>query len=156
MSPGIPRGVTARICLEPHRTASLFTFLLLVLCSWFVPLRPAETPDEQRARIARIKNALLAPCCYREPLSHHQSEIAVKMRLEITKWVEAGKTDQEILDAYVKQYGSKVLVDPSTEPRWWMRWAPWLVLALGAAACAWLVRRWHSRTGGGQPLAVSH
>jgi cytochrome c-type biogenesis protein CcmH/NrfF len=128
----------------------------LVLVGLFVLPVPAETPDQQRARVERIEAALLAPCCYREQLSRHQSEIAVKMRLEIAKWVEAGKTDQEILDAYVKQYGSKVLVDPGTAPRWWMRWAPWLVLAIGAVICVWLVRRWHSRTGGGQPVAVGN
>jgi len=43
--------------------------------------------------------------------------IAIQMRIEIAKWVEQGRTDEEILDAYAKRYGAKVLVDPNTIPK---------------------------------------
>ena len=105
----------------------------------------AETPEEQKARVERIEDAVLAPCCYTEPVSRHQSEIAVKMRLEIAKWVAAGKTDQEILDAYAAQYGRKVLVDPRTLPRLWMQWVPWLALLAGLVAGVGVLHRWRSR-----------
>lgn len=104
----------------------------------------AETPKQQPARIERLENALLAPCCYTQPVSRHQSEIAVKMRLEIAKWVKQGKSDQEILDAYTKLYGAKVLVDPNTVPREWTYLVPWVALALGAAVAAWILRRWRA------------
>ena len=39
--------------------------------------QPAEAPN---ARIERLEGAVLAPCCYTEPVSIHQSEIALKMR----------------------------------------------------------------------------
>jgi len=105
----------------------------------------AETPEEQKARVERIEDAVLAPCCYTEPVSRHQSEIAVKMRLEIAKWVAMGKTDQEILDAYAAQYGRKVLVDPRTLPRPWMQWVPWLALLAGVVAGVGILHRWRSR-----------
>ena len=120
----------------------------------------AETPEQQKARVERIEDAVLAPCCYTEPVSRHQSEVAVKMRLEIAKWVAMGKTDQEILDAYAAQYGRKVLVDPRTLPRSWMQWVPWLVLVFGVAGGVWLLRRWQCRATGeanagvGQPLEL--
>ena len=79
----------------------------------------AESQKEQEARIARLQDAVLAPCCYTEPVSRHQSEIALKMRIEIAKWVSAGKTDREILGAYIDLYGSKVLVDPRSKPGAW-------------------------------------
>jgi len=104
----------------------------------------AETPDEQKARIERLEQAVLAPCCYSEPVSRHQSEIAVKMRLEIAKWVAAGKSDQEILDAYVQKYGSRVLVDPRTIPAWWTPWIPWLALVFAVVFGFWLLRRWRA------------
>ena len=37
---------------------------------------------EQQARIERLENLILAPCCYREPVSRHGSEIAQTIRLE--------------------------------------------------------------------------
>jgi cytochrome c-type biogenesis protein CcmH/NrfF len=104
----------------------------------------AETAEQPQARVDRLEHAVLAPCCYTEPVAIHQSEIAVKMRLEIAKWVAAGRSDREIIDTYVGLYGSKVLVDPRTVPRGWMPFFPWLVLILGMFLVAWLLKRWRA------------
>ena len=105
----------------------------------------ADTGDGTKARIQRIESAVLAPCCYTEPVSRHQSEIALKMRLEIAKWVAEGRTDREILDTYVSQYGSKVLVDPRTIPAWWTPWIPWLMVILGVVLGFWILKRWRHK-----------
>jgi cytochrome c-type biogenesis protein CcmH/NrfF len=114
----------------------------------FLALLPAlvlaETAEEQQARVVRLEHAVLAPCCYTEPVAIHQSEIAVKMRLEIAKWVAAGRSDREITDTYVGLYGSKVLVDPRTAPRGWTPFLPWLVLILGVFLVVWLLKRWRA------------
>jgi hypothetical protein len=51
---------------------------------FFLALLPslvlAETAEQQQARVDRLEHAVLAPCCYTEPVTIHQSEIAVKMR----------------------------------------------------------------------------
>ncbi len=99
---------------------------------------------EQQARIGRLERAVLAPCCYAEPVAIHQSEIALKMRLEIAKWVISGKSDQEILGAYVQEYGAKVLVDPRTIPAWWTPWIPWLTVVFGVAVVFLILKRWRS------------
>ena len=104
----------------------------------------AESQKEQEARIARLQDAVLAPCCYTEPVSRHQSEIALKMRIEIAKWVSAGKTDREILGAYIDLYGSKVLVDPRSKPGAWTPWVPWLTLILAMGFGCWLLRHWRA------------
>jgi len=119
----------------------LIQWLLLALLPALVL---AETAEQQQARVNRLEHAVLAPCCYTEPVAIHQSEIAVKMRLEIAKWVAAGRSDREIIDTYVGLYGSKVLVDPRTVPRGWMTFFPWLVLILGMFLVAWLLKRWRA------------
>ena len=101
-------------------------------------------PQEQHARIQRLEKAVLAPCCYTETVAQHQSEIAVKMRVEIAKWVEQGRTDEEILDTFAKWYGAKVLVDPNTIPKGWTLVVPWAVAALGAFGAAWMLWRWRA------------
>jgi cytochrome c-type biogenesis protein CcmH/NrfF len=45
----------------------------------------AETVEQQRARVERLEHAVLAPCCCTQTVAVHQSEIAVKMRLQIAK-----------------------------------------------------------------------
>ena len=74
----------------------------------------------------------------------HQSEIAVQMRVEIAKWVEQGRTDEEILDTYAKRYGAKVLVDPNTIPKGWTLVVPWVVAGLGMFGAAWILWRWRA------------
>ncbi len=101
-------------------------------------------PQERHARMQRIEKAVLAPCCYTEPVGQHQSEIAVRMRVEIAKWVEQGRTDEEILDTYAKRYGAKVLVDPNTIPQGWALVVPWAVAGLGTLGAAWMLWRWRA------------
>jgi len=127
------------------RRTAVAAILGLALAGVFVCSAAAETGAEQKVRVQRIENAVLAPCCYAEPVSRHQSEVAVKMRIEIAKWVAEGRTDQEILDTYVMQYGSKVLVDPRTIPGWWTPWIPWLIAILGVVLGFWILNRWRNK-----------
>jgi cytochrome c-type biogenesis protein CcmH/NrfF len=120
------------------RFIQIFSITLLSL------LALAETAEQPQARVDRLEHSVLAPCCYKESVAFHQSEISVKMRLEIAKWVAMGKSDQEIIDTYVGLYGSKVLVDPRSAPREWMTFIPWLVPILGAFLLIWLLKRWRA------------
>jgi cytochrome c-type biogenesis protein CcmH len=99
-------------------------------------------PQEQRARVQRLEKAVLAPCCYTENVGQHQSEIAVQMRVQIAKWVEQGRTDEEILNTYAERYGAKVLVDPNTIPKGWTLVVPWAFAILGTLGAAWMLWRW--------------
>jgi len=119
-------------------------FVQLLLLALLPSLVLAGTAEQRQARVDHLEHAVLAPCCYTEPVAIHQSEIAVKMRLEIVKWVAMGRSDREILDTYVGLYGSKVLVDPRTVPRGWTPFFPWLVLILGVFLVFWLLRRWRA------------
>ena len=61
-----------------HRRAATSAVLLgMALAGVFALPATAETPDEQKARVQRIEDAVLAPCCYTEPVSRHQSEVAI-------------------------------------------------------------------------------
>lgn len=100
---------------------------------------------EPGARIRNIEDAVLAPCCYTEPVSRHQSEAALRMRVEIAKWVAEGRSDREILDAYVQRYGNKVLVDPRTIPGAWIVWVPWLAAVFAIVLGFWILKRWRAR-----------
>jgi cytochrome c-type biogenesis protein CcmH/NrfF len=130
--------------------------LARMLCLVLLPLlAPAQTAEQRQARVDRLEHAVLAPCCYTESVAIHQSEIALKMRLEIAKWVAAGKSDQEILNTYTGLYGSKVLVDPRTMPRGWTPYFPWLVLILGVFLVAWLLKRWRAAPGAAAVLPTT-
>jgi len=87
--------------------ATLFLGLTLLITN------SSSTPDlKQAERIRNIEDSLLSPCCYGGQVSTHMSEIAVQMRKEITQMVLDGKSDKEIRDFYVRQFGQQVLAEP--------------------------------------------
>jgi cytochrome c-type biogenesis protein CcmH/NrfF len=137
------------------RKIMISKFVQILSMALLPSLAFAQTAEQPQARVARLEHAVLAPCCYTESVAVHQSEIAVKMRLEIAKWVAAGKSDQEILDTYAGLYGSKVLVDPRTMPRGWTPFVPWLVLILGLFLVAWLLKRWRTAPSAAAVLSTS-
>ncbi len=47
-----------------------------------------QRPDE-------IETLLIAPCCWRQPISDHQSEIVSEMKVEIRQMLDEGKDRQE-------------------------------------------------------------
>lgn len=73
-----------------------------------------QPPDlEQEAR--QIEAALIAPCCFRQQVSVHSSAAADEVRRDVRARLGAGQTRQQILDAYVAQYGKRILAEPPAE-----------------------------------------
>ena len=65
------------------------------------------------------------------------------MLKELRASIEAGKTDQEVLDSFVGEYGATVLAAPTTHGFDLVAWiAPFAVFAAALLGTILLVRRW--------------
>jgi len=92
-----------------------------------------------------IENALIAPCCWTQPVSGHYSEVADKIRKEVRQMVAAGKSRDEILDHYVAEYGERILAAPRAKGFNRLAYVlPWLALALGASLVIVLLKKLRS------------
>jgi cytochrome c-type biogenesis protein CcmH len=99
------------------------------------------------ARLRMLYGEVIAPCCWSQPVSQHQSPAAEEVRASIRRRVAEGWSDEQIKDALVAQYGVAVLARPPA--RGFTRAlyvAPWLVLAgsgigLSVLACRGARRR---------------
>lgn len=111
---------------------------------WAIALLLFSAGAGTEARIERLERSLLAPCCYKEPIWRHHSDISTKMKLEVAGWVAAGKSDEEILAVYRERYGARVVVPPEPDPSPWVRIVPWLAALGGAVLVVWLLARWRS------------
>jgi len=114
-----------------------------------LPVVPAAGQDKEEVA-RRIEGKLMAPCCWAEPVSQHRSQVAEEMRREIRALVAAGKSEQEILDFYVAQYGERILTTPPN--RGFNRLVyilPWVIALAGVAAVALVMRKWLARTPAG-------
>lgn len=70
-------------------------------------------------RYDKVTHALIAPCCWREPIAIHRSAEALEMLEEVKQFVAEGRSEEEIKAIYVARYGVRILADPpGMEGRW--------------------------------------
>jgi cytochrome c-type biogenesis protein CcmH/NrfF len=80
------------------------------------------------------------------PLSIAESPRADQERAQIRRLIAQGKTRQQILDAFVAEYGPNVLAEPEGGGGAVAVWlVPAIVLALAAVGIALLLPRWKRR-----------
>lgn len=122
------------------RLARACLLAMLLLNALGPVLAHAEPIDDEVRRIAR---QLRCPICESVSVADSPSELAAQMRAVIRKKLEAGESEQAILDYFVQAYGDSVLLEP---PRRGLGWAIWLgplvALMVGAGLLAWLLRIW--------------
>jgi cytochrome c-type biogenesis protein CcmH len=74
----------------------------------------AAPPDpqalEQTAK--QLEAQLIAPCCWSQQVSVHQSAAADDIKQNIRVMLASGKTSQQVLDFYVAEYGDRILAEP--------------------------------------------
>jgi cytochrome c-type biogenesis protein CcmH len=121
----------------PRLFAGIAAAILLL-----TPISPGAETSQASAKIREIEDNLIAPCCWSQPVSQHDSEVAQQIRDEVTAMVGAGKSREEILDFFVARYGERILVTP--RPKGFNRLAyilPWAALPLGTWLLILLLRK---------------
>ncbi len=105
---------------------------------------------EREAR--QIETMLIAPCCWREQVSVHQSEAAEQVKQDIRAMLASGMARQHVLDAFVQRYGVRILAEPPNEGFGrLLYYAPWIVGLGTAAGLILFIRRVTRRPGSGWP-----
>jgi len=99
-----------------------------------------KEPDS--ALIRDIEDHLIAPCCWTQPISEHESAVSEQMRKEVRTMVAAGMDREAILDHFVAQYGERVLATPRAEGFNRLVYIlPWIALIFGAGVLFVLLKR---------------
>lgn len=106
---------------------------------------PSDDPTiEPRARA--IEARIIAPCCWTQPVSQHYSEVASEIKKQIREMLAAGKSEEQILDFYVAEYGERVLATPRARGFNILVYVlPWASLAIGIVGVGLFLRKWLSR-----------
>lgn len=111
------------------------TLTLIVALGLGPALSGADLEREARALEAMI----IAPCCFSQQVSVHQSAAADEVRKDVRLRLAAGETREQILNAYVSQYGKRILAEPPAKgfdlllyvlPFVMMLASVWLVIAV--------------------------
>lgn len=90
----------------------IFISILFCVSDGFAVSDEADTKKAQSLQ-AELEHSLVAPCCWNMTVDNHESDASHKVRKEIASMIKEGKTKDEILQAFVVQYGERILASPS-------------------------------------------
>lgn len=126
--------------------AVLLTAFLLIVASApanvFVTPAFAVNPDEMladpalEARARQLSGGLRCLVCQNESIDDSNADLAKDLRLLVRERLEAGDTDEEVIDYLVSRYGEFVLLRPRFDWANLALWATPLIVLLGGGILA--------------------
>jgi cytochrome c-type biogenesis protein CcmH len=124
--------------------------LIALVLAMFVPapadavLRPDELLEdpELEARARAIGRELRCVVCQNQSIDDSNAELAQDFRRIVRERVQAGESDEEVLQFMVDRYGAFVLLRPPFTVGTVLLWGgPFAVLLIGGGIVAWTMRR---------------
>ena len=117
--------------------AAILVVIVLVITS----SASVDAQDTYSERMLKLFRLLACPVCQGQTIAESQSALAGSMRAIVEEKVQAGESDEDILQYFADRYGDSVLIDPPKSGvgvgLWWI---PPLVVLLGAAVVVAYVR----------------
>jgi cytochrome c-type biogenesis protein CcmH len=119
----------------------LFALMLLVSCSAIAAKSMPPLDAAAARRAAALSEQLRCLVCQNQSIAESNADLAVDLRREIGKQINAGKSDGEIIDFMVARYGDFVLYRPPLKAHTLLLWfGPALLAAAGLIAFTRVVR----------------
>ncbi len=117
--------------------------LALAALAALVLAAPAAACKQQGSQ-AYLETRLVCITCH-TTLDESSSTFAIEMKQEIARQIKACRTNSQIIDSMVSQFGPAVLSTPQTHGFDLIAWVlPLGGILLGAAALAFGARRWQA------------
>ena len=112
----------------------------LVLAFWLALAAPDPAALEKEAKA--IEGLLIAPCCWSQQVSLHQSPAADEIKKNIRRLLGEGQTRRQILDVYVAEYGDRILSEPPARGFSILFYiAPWIFLVGSVGLVVGVIRK---------------
>lgn len=112
--------------------------LAFIVVAFSAEAPPASTAED---RIESLSSAIRCPFCNGESLADSQAGVAADYRALIAERVEAGASDEEIIDEFAANFGDSFILDTSTSTWSIALWLVPVAALLAGAAAVLLIRR---------------
>lgn len=130
--------------------------LLAVTCSLLLATGLALAQEPDYDRINEIAKNLNCPTCAGLNLADCRTQTCAQWRGQIGDLIEAGYTDQEILDDFVANYGQQVLQEPPKHGFTLALWIlPFIALLAGGIWLYYTLRNWTNRESAAAAVATT-
>jgi cytochrome c-type biogenesis protein CcmH len=114
--------------------------VVLVLMAAIAPIVLADTLDDG---VRRVGKQLQCPICSGATVADSPSDLAGQMRGVIRLKLQAGESDQQIVDYFVERYGDGVLIEPPRRGISLLVWVAPVVVLLAGGFLLWrLLNAW--------------
>ena len=98
--------------------------------------------DAERERYRTLVEELRCPKCQNQNIADSNAPIATDLRREIYRMVEAGQSNEQIVDYLVARYGDFVRYKPPVNAKTIVLWyGPYALLVLGLCVLAFILAR---------------
>jgi len=116
----------------------------------------AALPAALEREARQIEHMLIAPCCWNQPVSEHNSPASDEVKAQIRAWLGQGMTREQVLDAFVERYGARILAEPPNKGAGrFLYLGPWIVFGASAIGLVVLVRKLTSARGAASAAATA-
>ncbi len=150
---GQARGDTARAPETPGAldTSNLFAMDQLASRPVRLPPKPGAKPSMTAAQRDELEHRIKCQCgctldVYTCRTTDFSCQVSPAMHRDVMALVDGGYSAQEIIDAFVKAYGERVLMAPPKEGFNLLGYvAPFAALGVGGVVVFALIRQWRAR-----------
>ncbi len=120
----------------------LLPWIVLALFFAAAPVVFAQQSNPTDDEVNAVAKKLFCPVCENVPLDVCPTVACAQWRATIREQLAAGRSEQQILDYFVQQYGERVLAEPSTRGLNVLVWVlPPLIALAGAGLYVFFIRR---------------
>jgi cytochrome c-type biogenesis protein CcmH len=135
--------------------------LIIAMSLWTLPALAVQ-PDEVlsdpalETRARELSKELRCMVCQNQSIDDSDAPLARDLRILVRERLQAGDSDDQVLDFLVKRYGEFVLLNPRFSERTALLWLmPVLALLIGAVVLIVAWRRYRRVTGTESPAVAS-
>ena len=113
-----------------------------LLLSFVFLVNAQENNPQTEARIRQLSEKLRCLVCQNQSLADSNAELAQDLRLKLREQVQAGRSDEEIMDYLVQRYGDFVRYEPPFKASTALLWlGPFVLLASALGLLVMILRR---------------
>lgn len=131
-----------------RRTSTLLLILaslgmMVTIWSTLLIIKPRQETLDQR--VQNVASQLKCPVCQGESVADSQATIAQQMREVIREQLQSGKSEQEVVQYFIRSYGDQIVWLPPWQGFSLLAWLIPIVFLLGGAVLVFMIlREWRA------------
>lgn len=106
---------------------------------------PASADPALEARVMKLSSELRCLVCQNQTIADSHAELAVDLRRQVREMLQAGQSDQQVIDFMTARYGDFVLYRPPFKPLTALLWVGPAVMVVVGLGTLFVVLRRRSR-----------